>query len=158
MWLLSWGRPRPFICSLIIITTFRISSNTKNKILNEVLGLKRLKNFTWTNVLFNVLCWPKSHNNHTHYQTILMTFNNEIPSFYNKANPMSINGESQCFNVSVETKVPPGVQWFTKCQSVTWGWPVIRWWGRGHEKKDGHRQWLQSKVTYCSVLYFFSIL
>ena len=33
MWWLSRGRPRPFICSQIIITTFRISSNTKNKIL-----------------------------------------------------------------------------------------------------------------------------
>ena len=47
-----------------------------------------------------------SHNNSTLYQTILMTFNNEIPSFYNKANQKSINGESHCFNVSVETNVP----------------------------------------------------
>ena len=44
------------------------------------------------------------HNNQT---ILLMTLNNETPSFYNKANPKSINGESHCFNVSVETKVPP---------------------------------------------------
>ena len=44
------------------------------------------------------------HNNQT---ILLMTLNNETPSFYNKANPKSMNGESHCFNVSVETKVPP---------------------------------------------------
>ena len=53
-----------------------------------------------------------------------MTFNNEIPSFYNKANQKSINGESHCFNVSVETKVPL----LSKCQYWVAVWQKMMPW------------------------------
>ena len=74
--------------------------------LNEVSRLKRFKNMNKCSIESKYDGDQLSHNNSTLYQTILMTFNNEIPSFYNKANQKSINGESHCFNVSVETKVP----------------------------------------------------